>query len=254
MTSSFSLRAVTGPTDPDFAPAYAALAEEFEARGELERREVIEGWLSEARTYRLLVARTAEGAFAGVRDFHVITDPVARITVVYLAHVLVLPPFRRSGLAARLRSEPLVGISGGDVMVAAEMEPASLDEPPTLVRLVAYGREGFSAIDPSRLHYRQPDFRKLGAHDVPRPIPLLAIVRVVGREGATVIPIALARAFVRHLYAVFATHVNAAHLAALEAETLGPLEGLTELPLLPLPRRVDDAEAFAPLARQEIAG
>lgn len=237
---TFSLRRVTSASDPDFEVAFAALEAEFAPRGELERREVIERWLAEADTYRLLVARADDGAFAGVRDFHVIDH------VIYLAHVLVLPPYRRSGLGALLRRAPLEGAADG-TLVAAEMEPPSLEDPASLVRLVAYGRDGFKVIDPRVLHYRQPDFRQLRDGEVARPIPLLAVVKVLGQKGAKAIPVTLARAFVTHLYRVFGTHVRKEHLAALEAETLAPLEGLTELALLPLPHRVEDRAAFLPL-------
>jgi len=43
----------------------------------------------------------------------------------------------------------------------AEMEPASRGDEASIVRLIAYGRDGFAAIAPAALPYWQPDFRDL---------------------------------------------------------------------------------------------
>jgi GNAT superfamily N-acetyltransferase len=248
-----------------FEEAYRALEAEFGPRSELERRAVLARWLDEPsptthsdgaleRSYHLLVAHDEEGRFAGVRDLHVVLDRRAAVAVAYLAHVLVLPPFRRTGLGALFRSTPVdmaqaaVRNAGMDVaavplLLAAEMEPPTPGDDASLVRLVAYGKEGFSAISPVVFPYFQPDFRDLGAEGVPSPIPLLAVVRLVGHESAVTLPASLARAFVAYLHAVFSTHVRADHLAALRAQTLGALDasGVADVPLLRLPRSLDDA-------------
>ena len=288
---SYRIEAVDSSSSANFAAAYGALAAEFAPRGELERREVVARWLDEPparargdgrhaagadqradggegglrRTYHLLVARDDRGTLAGVRDCHVVLDIRHAIAVVYLAHVLVLPPFRRTGLAALFRSEPIaiarraIADAGmddraADLLLAAEMEPASLDDQASVVRLVAYGRDGFSAISPAVLPYCQPDFRDLADLSDARPIPLLAVVRFLGHDGAVALPARLARAFVRHLYAVFATHVRPDHLAALERRTLDALDALDleEVPLLPLPRTTDDGTTMAPLVRTAV--
>ena len=263
---SYRFEAVESSKSPAFDEAYGALDAEFGPRGELERREVVARWLDEAaaapeeklqRSYHLLVARDERGSLAGVRDCHVVLDRGEAIAVVYLAHALVLPPFRRSGLGALLRSTPIaiarrvlgdagMDASKVDILLAAEMEPAARDDEASIIRLLAYGKEGFAAIAPAALPYWQPDFRDLGALHVSdieaRPLRLLAVVRFLGHEGAPTLPKRLARAFVTHLYAVFATHVRPDHLAALEARTLGVLDALAtpEVPLLPLPRTIDD--------------
>ncbi|MDB4938556.1 MAG: hypothetical protein JWP87_5528 [Labilithrix sp.] len=278
---SYRLDEVTSSASADFTEAYGALDAEFGPRGELERREVVARWIDRGadperegerkgnlrRRYHLLVAKDESGALAGVRDCHVVLEPAARIAVVYLAHSLVLPPFRRTGLGARFRSEPIVlatraladagmDASSGDLLLAAEMEPAVPEDPASAVRLAAYAKDGFAAIAPAALPYCQPDFRDLdrAADPVPRPIPLLAIVRWVGHEGAASLPKRLARAFVSHLYAAFATHVRAAHLAALSARSMSALDAFEsdEVPLLPLPRTTDDHAALAPLMRDAV--
>ena len=281
---SYRIERVGSSNAPDFAEAYAALAAEFASRGELERREVIARWLDEPgaarfgrgleRSYHLLVARDDDGALAGVRDCHVILDR-SGVLVVYLAHALVLPPYRRRGLGALLRSAPIAigrrvigeaGLSASsvDLLLAAEMEPVSPKEEgeegedeASVVRLTAYGRDGFAAIAPSALPYCQPDFRDLDAlatGDTPRPIPLLAVVRFIGHEGARRLPTRLARAFVTHLYAVFATHVRRDHLAVLEAATLRVLDAVTEgeVPLIPLPRTIHDQATLSLLSQAAV--
>lgn len=267
---TYRIEAVESSKSPSFEEAYGALAAEFGPRGELERREVVVRWLDEPsstptsssgeelrRTYHLLVARDERGSLAGVRDCHVVWDHREAIAVVYLAHALVLPPYRRTGLGALLRSMPaaiarrVLGEAGMDaskvdILFAAEMEPASRGDEASIVRLIAYGRDGFAAIAPAALPYWQPDFRDLdgvlASGGEPRPIRLLAVVRFLGHEGALSLPKRLARAFVTHLYAVFATHVRPDHLGALETRTLGVLDalGTPEVPLLPLPRTIDD--------------
>ena len=261
-----------------FDAAYGALDAEFGPRGELERRSVIEGWLRAPpdRTYHLLVARenqTGSGAarLAAVRDCHVSVDLEARAVVAYLAHVVVMPEHRRSGLASIMRAAPLAlarealkragPSTKGDLLLAAEMDPADPDVEGSIVRLVAYGRAGFAAIDPSCLPYCQPDFRELATLSQavhcevpPRPLPMLAVVRWVGHEGAPCLPKRFAEAFVRNLYAVFATHCRPEDLAEPRAHALAALAAhpAVEVPLLPLPKNKDDADALRPLLREHV--
>jgi GNAT superfamily N-acetyltransferase len=240
-----------------FDHAYGALAAEFGPRGELERREVLERWLDAGSTYHLLIARDAAGSLAGVRDCHVILDAGARVVIAYLAHALVLPPYRRSGLGGLLRAAPIAlarkvlhqaGLGAGDVdvVLAAEMEHPVAGDSASIVRLIAYGKEGFAAIDPAQLPYLQPDFRDLAtlpAGSSPAPLPLLAVVRWLGHEGEELLPTRLARAYVKHLYTVFGTHVARGHLTPLEARMLDVLErsaGDRGVSLLPLPRALAD--------------
>lgn len=273
----FRIHPVTSSESPEFARATRALATEFAPRGELEPRSVLSRWVDEAkpmrsgrweRSYVLLHAETERGELAGVRDCHILLDTQSRLAVAYLAHVLVLPPFRRTGLGARLREEPIAlaraalagaGIDplAADLLLAAEMEPIEPNDPATQVRLVAYGKHGFRVISPEFLAYFQPDFRELRSEQEllgARPLPLLAVVRWVGRESSTVLPTPLVRAFLEALYAVFATHVHPTLLRALERRTLEPLErsGCAEVPLLQLPRSTNDSARMEPLLRQEV--
>jgi hypothetical protein len=171
--------------------------------------------------------------------------------------VLVAPEHRRMGLASLMRAAPLtLGRNAlgrrGDILLAAEMEPAVRDATDTLVRLVAYGRAGFRVVTPEALPYCQPDFRDpsiIGTS--PRPLPLLAVVKRHGDDGP-MLPHALAEAYVRHLYAVFSTHCREEHLAAPRAHSLERLAAYGEVPLLGLPRSVDDETALRPLWREAV--
>ncbi len=273
------LEPVVSASGREFLETYGALAGEFGPRGELERREVVEHWLegrlsAEAplrHVYRLLALRDGGGALVGVRDVHLVTDPAARIVVAYLAHALVLPPFRRRGAGAMLRAAPIAlarraahdaGL-GDDarLLLAAEMEPPKDDDPASLTRLVAYGRDGFAAI--AEMPYFQPDFSDPRARSgAPRPLRLLPVVKEIPppvkqsahgtEQGArdetpARLDAALARAFVVHLYGVFATHVAKGELAPLLARSLAALEGRDTLALVPLPTSTEPRAAFDPL-------
>lgn len=252
-----------------FEAAYGALDAEFGGRGELERREVVEKWLRspEPRTFHLLTARTHDGSMAAIRDCHVCVDRKANAIVVYLAHVLVMPEHRRSGLASLMRAAPLAlarriaaqsGLPSPDILLAAEMEPAIKDDPATLVRLVAYGRSGFSAIDPARFPYCQPDFRDLERMpgEAAHPHPFIGIVRWIGHDGAPSLPKRLATAYVEDLYGVFGTHCRATDLEPIRRHTLRVLEesGGDDVPLLVLPSSPTDEGRVQPLLRERVLG
>jgi GNAT superfamily N-acetyltransferase len=265
--SNYEIREVRGRVEVD--EAYAVLDAWFGVREELERRAVVDGWLAHSDgvqvgglrlRYHLLVARAPDGTLAGVRDCHVTVDAGRGICVIYLAHVYVMPSHRRTGLAERLRDLPLelarqdLGrwrLPEGEVLFAAEQEfydPSALD---TAIRLIAYGRTGYQAIPPRVLPYAQADFRDVAAGTgVARPLPLLAVVRRLGHEGEPTLPVALAVAFVEHLYAVSSTHCRPQDLVAPRSHALETLaaSGLSEVPLLPLPSSLDDQAALSALS------
>lgn len=253
-----------GPGHALLDAAYGALDAEFGARGELERRAVVDRWLAAPapRPYHLLVALDAEGRVAAVRDCHVRVDAGANAVVAYLAHVLVLPEHRRSGLASVMRAAPLALArraasalpEGADLLLAGEMEPPDPSDPATLVRMAAYGKAGYSAIDPESLPYCQPDFRDLERSlDPARPIPLVAIVRWVDHERSATLPTRLARAYLENLYAVFATHCRAQDLEVLRAHSLAALARRGDaVPLVTLPSSAADEERIAALSAARV--
>jgi GNAT superfamily N-acetyltransferase len=270
----FTLSSVPSAAHPDFDAAYTLLDAEFGDRGELERREVLAEWLTQRLAppeapchiqYFLIIVRDQGGEIAGVRDCYVTNDPEnINRCVVYLAHVLVTPAYRRSGVASLLRTAPialaeLTTLSRGglsslwDIILAGEMEPLQPESAASLVRLVAYGRSGFWAIPPQELPYCQPDFRDLEALQVPpKPIPLLAVIRYVGKEERGEIQRWVAEAFVRRLYGVFSRSCRPQDLQPAFAHSLAALPARQTLSLLPLPRHADDHERALPLLRDNV--
>lgn len=270
---AFTLHEVQGSADPGFALAYGMLHAYFGPLGEIEREQVIHGWLDapvrelDGRQVRYfqLYARAPDGSLAAARDCYTVVDRCTGVCVTYLAHAFVAAPWRRSGLATLIRTAPatlarralvLAGLPEHNPrLLAIEQEAVEVDNPDTLIRLCAYGRGGFSAIDPACLPYQQPDFRDLDALGVaPRPLPFLAIVRHVGHESAATLPAAYAAAYVESLYTVFGTHCRPQDLAGPRAHALGALagDGRDPVPLLRLPRDADDVAAIAPLRRDRL--
>jgi GNAT superfamily N-acetyltransferase len=241
--SDLSVRRVEGPSDPDFALAYERLWREFGARGEMERRRVIEERLDwdparppghAALAYEMLVLRR-RGALAALRDHSAVVrldarqQPLHGPVVVHLSHALVLPPARGSGLAAWLRALPLqvarraaaAAGCGADasVVLVAEMEPPDSAEPERMVRLRSYERAGFQKVDPAAAPYAQPDFRSPEglAGENAQAVPLSLVLRRTGREHESHMPAAELAAVVESIYAVYGVHVPAVALEPLRA-------------------------------------
>lgn len=233
------------PAHPLFPAAYERLYKEFGRQGEMEREVVIRerlGWTpnrpigGHAVLYEMLVVLRGE-ELVGVRDHTAIVScaaPAGRAAgaIVHLSHVIVEPPLRGKGLAGWLRTFPIAtgrecaraaGVpEGARVTLVAEMEPPSGATPITpmmTARLTSYERAGFMKIDPSAVSYCQPDFRdprEIDATGV-RPVPLLLLIRRVGRESEPTLPGAEVREIISSLYAVFGAHVREDHMAPLRA-------------------------------------
>ncbi|WP_437599745.1 hypothetical protein WMF28_43705 [Sorangium sp. So ce590] len=280
--AQFSVDEVQG--DAAFDEGYRALDAVFGPKGELERREVLSAWFAGQKTdpaapivatYHMLIARGVEdgdGRLAGVRDCYVTLDRAARRCVVLLSHALVLPAFRRTGLAALLRAAPVAlarraiaeaglggspggGEGGVEVMLAAEMEAVDPDDRDTVVRLIAYGRAGFAIIPPAVLPYAQPDFRDIAALGVsPVPLPLLAVVRQVGEEERDDIPRARAESFLRHYQTAHAAEVSPGELAPIRENALARLAAFPgeRVPLIRIPRGPAEIAGLAPALRSAV--
>jgi GNAT superfamily N-acetyltransferase len=230
--------------DPDFEHAYTRLWAEFGARGEMETRAVIRerlAWdparpaVGAALAYELLVLRR-RGELAALRDHSAVVRLDARArplpgpVVVHLSHALVLPAQRGSGLAPWLRALPLGAARrcaraagcphGAPVVLVAEMEAPSADEPERMLRLRSYERAGFWKVDPAAAPYAQPDFRppELLAGIEPRAVPLSLVLRRVGLEREDSMPASELAAVVASVYAVYAVHVPAAAVEPLRAD------------------------------------
>ena len=208
--ASLSIRAVTAPDDRAFRPAYDTLWDEFGAGGGMETENVISmrlGWQQTPRAdgwtlyYQLLTAQDPVG-WAAVRDHSIIIPPVRPDgpvpgVIVHLSHLLIAPPWRRTGLAGWMRAMPLQAArdclrlrawprSGGPITLVAEMDPPLPGKPERADRFRAYGKAGFRRVDPAAIRYLQPDFRSPEAIDTaggPQPLPMELLIRRVGREG-----------------------------------------------------------------------
>ncbi|MDP2311472.1 MAG: aminotransferase class III-fold pyridoxal phosphate-dependent enzyme [Pseudomonadota bacterium] len=257
----FRLAEATG--DSDFALGHGVLSDNFGPTGEIERPETLRAWFAAGSlsapdapiraTYHLVLARDTDGHLAAVRDCFVTVDPAARRAVVLLSHSFVLPEYRRSGLAALLRTVPATlarraladaGIEGGEVMLVAEMELIAPRERSSVIRLLAYSKAGFGVIPPTTLPYAQPDFRDLDLPDGQRlpalPLPFVALVRQVGEEHLEAIAAARAAAVVHHLQAVHRCHCRAEDIAPIRDHAFAGLRAWGDHPIPLLRPRRDD--------------
>ena len=245
-----------------FEEGFALLHLQFGPLGEMESEEVLSAWFdrgslspSDARIparYHMLLARDEHGTIAGVRDLWVTTNRAANRVVAVLSHSLVLPPYRRSGLASLFRAVPVAlaraALPRAEVMVCAEMDMVRPDDRDSIVRLMAYGRAGFRAIPPLVIGYAQPPFGEWT--DDARPIPMLAIVRRVASETAPTIPLQLARAFVEHYHAVQDCHCDPRQMAAVRANVERAFAKAADpVALAPLPRHPAERDHIHPLLR-----
>jgi hypothetical protein len=259
------LEDIRDPDSPAFHAAYDLLDAFFGPRGEMEARAALAGFVRAPRIpfapgleghYHLVAAWDGD-TLVGARDMYVDIDHERGVCVVALSHSLVIPEWRRSGLAAVLRALPVtlarrtLDAAVGrplPTLVCGEMEPVDPANLDTVVRLVAYGRSGFSVLDPARFRYSQPEFRDLegAAHT---GIPLLGIVRPVGPlAGLDALPAALAAAWPRLFHGCHRTYLPAARVDPSDAHCVAHL-GDSPVPLLPLPVGADTLDRLAPLVR-----
>ena len=262
----YALEEVTGP-GPAFDAAWRALDGFFGPRNEIERRDVLERWLTDPVTdgpirvrYHLVVARAADGSLAGARDCFVTLD--GERCVVLLSHSLVEPAHRRTGLAGLLRTAPAAlarrAVADGGmpretpILLVAEMEPVDPADPGSLVRLLAYGRAGYVAVPPAAMPYCQPDFRDLDAlGEDQRPIPMVLVARWLDHEGAA-IPAAHVEGIVRGFRAIHLRACRRADLDALLGRALAALGAYPHDPVPVLPLAGPAAEILEPLLKSRV--
>jgi 4-aminobutyrate aminotransferase/(S)-3-amino-2-methylpropionate transaminase len=262
-------------SDADFEQGHAVLSDTFAPTGEIERPETLRAWFRAGSLspdgvpirahYHLLLAHDADGALAGVRDCFVTVNPATRRAVVLLSHSVVLPPYRRTGLAALLRTAPVAlarsaladagiageGAEGGEVLLVAEMELVAPRERISVIRLLAYGKAGFGVLPPAALPYAQPDFRDLPAADL-LPLPFVLLVRQVGEEQLDTISTARAAAMVEHLQSVHRCHCRPDDIEPIRLHALGALARWGDRPIGLLKPRRDDIPALFPLLQSAV--
>ena len=213
----YEIAHIRSTEDPLFEPAYARLWEEFGAKDEMERRETLNlrFHLAPRLLYEMILIRK-KGEFIAVRDHSAILSSDGRNAIVHLSHNLVAPAARRTGLAGWLRAFPIAtareclaqcGVSpDASITLVAEMEYPQAGDPARLIRLQAYEKAGFLKLDPTLIHYHQPDFRApetIDATGGARPLPFQLIVRRVGRESERTISGEEARTLVQGIYDIY---------------------------------------------------
>ncbi len=263
--SRVRIEEVRDPNGSAFEACFTMLASFFGPRGEMEERAALQRFVAERvlhygdqldGTYHL-VGVWSGSELVGVRDCYVDLDRSRSVSIVALSHAFVAPGWRRSGVGAILRALPVTLARqvqterlGRQVptLIAAEMEPVDPDDPDTIVRLLAYGRSGFSVLDPQRFRYSQPDLRcPLGAAHT--GLPLLGVVRPLGL-GSTALPVELCAAFPTLFHACHRMYLPASQVDPSANHAFETLQrSPDEVALLPLPTDRRDLGALAPLVR-----
>jgi len=234
--SGFGLQRIRETEGKLFGDAYAALWEEFGASHEIERLEVLARRMArdpgsaDGMLYEMLAVTAPGGGIAAVRDQTAIVLPGGHPAVVHLSHNLVLPPWRRSGLAGWMRALPISTarralVARGlpaetPITLVGEMEPLDLAAEATGIRLAAYARAGYRKVDPRAVDYLQPDFRspaEIDATGGSRPLRMLLLLRRVGRETGTAIDGGEVRSVVSALYRMYSREFRPRDMAPLLA-------------------------------------
>ncbi len=214
-------------TEASFQLGYDALEVQFGPINEIERREVLWSWFEQKsltpveqniRAFYHMSLIWEGQTLAAVRDDFGTVNRQTGAVVAFLSHSLVLPPYRRSGVAALIRALPApharldahaLGVKPTEVSLLAEMEMFEAHRMETLVRLSSYGRAGFRVVPPWHVPYAQPDFRDIAALGVEaQPVPMMILVRQVGEESRQTIEPRRARTLLDHLAAIHRVTVD----------------------------------------------
>lgn len=222
--SELELHSIRSRKDSLFEVAFGALWEEFGAAGEMEQAGVIAERMKWHPSHMqngaaLLYAMhlmTRNGEFVAVRDHTAILIEGAPGAVVHLSHNLVAPAWRRTGIAGWLRALPVstaleaLALAGqpieAPITLLGEMEHFNPQCAATEIRLTAYEKAGYKMVDPSRVHYQQPDFRVpeiIDQESGPQPIPLCLMLRRIGKEHENFLSGAEVRHCVNAVYKMY---------------------------------------------------
>lgn len=233
LPSGIELCRVESPADPLFEQGYQLLEAEFSRANEIETREVLMDRMSwqadqideegHAMGYQFLVLKIA-GEIAAVRDHSAIVSQGG--VTVHLSHVLVLPQWRRSGLATVLRTLPVgfarnvaarSGVPDAPITLVCEMDLYEPQSPSNQIRRSSYAKAGFLSI-PSGHGYIQPDFRSKPLIDSDpggaRPVELDLLFRRVRREHETEINRAELLVHIGRIYRMYGRNIAPEHMEA----------------------------------------
>ena len=221
-------------TEAAFDFGYKALEAQFGPVDEIERYSVLLAWFQKkslsAPGERLRamyhMSLVWDGvSLAAVRDDFAVVDRELGRVVGFMSHSLVLPHYRRTGVAALIRALPVthavedalaLGVEPKEITLLAEMEMYEPHREETRVRLYSYGKAGFRVVPPWHMPYAQPDFRDLAALGVEAlPVPMMILARQVGEESKKTIHPDRAAALLRHLEAIHKVTVDLPQIAAM---------------------------------------
>ncbi|HRI72292.1 MAG TPA: aminotransferase class III-fold pyridoxal phosphate-dependent enzyme, partial [Polyangium sp.] len=260
-------------SDEAFEFGYDTLEVQFGPINEIERRDVLRKWFQHKsltphekhiRAFYHMSLFWEGQTLAAVRDDFGVVDRQTGHVVAFLSHSLVLPSYRRSGVAALLRALPAVharedaaalGIEPTEVSLLAEMEMFEPHREESLVRLFSYGRAGFRTVAPWFLPYAQPDFRDLATLGIPaQPVPMMILVRQVGEESRKTIEPRRARTLLDALAAIHHVTVDAEQIHAMHRNVsyrLDPNGG--PVPLIDPTPTGQTTASLEPLSRTKLA-
>ena len=233
LPSGLELCRVESAHDPLFDEIYQLLEAEFRQANEIETREALAdrlSWRADqadgkgfAMAYELLALKV-DGEIAAVRDHSVIVSNGG--VTVHLSHVLVLPEWRRKGLATVLRTLPvtfakrtaaLAGCPDAAITLFCEMEPAVGDSLASQIRRSSYEKAGFLCI-PAGHGYLQPDFRAQNLIQCDpqgaQPVSLDILFRRLGRESERQITGPELIVHIERIYQMYGRNITAETMAA----------------------------------------
>lgn len=232
---------VDDPQSPWLARGHAVLAEEFGPRGEMETLDQLRKRLCPVHersrdgyhvTYEMMLLVDDDNAIIGAGDYCVIVrgdmgkaQRPDRPVVGFLSHLWIAPGHRRRSLTRRIleRLEALVGCDGQDGagarVLVAEVDPPRPGDREREQRLEYFRRVGYAPVP--GVAYLQPDFNADGGGGASVPVPLLLLLRRLGRAAEGELSGAQLRHVVESLYAMYARSVDERHIAAVRASLAG---------------------------------
>lgn len=218
---------ITSATDPLFLRGHTALNNYFGARNEMESLQVLTQRLNWSHVtpqeeyqllYEMLVILDDDNNLACAGDYSVIIHALSEQPVtVHLSHIWIDPAFRGKGIvqqhmnqstlaaanrAIRLFNKP----SSLPINLVGEMDPYLNGSQEATRRVKRFLLAGLKVVDPTRVHYYQPDFRPFAIIDQSggaEGLELVLMAQRLGRESEEKISSAELKHTVNSLYAMY---------------------------------------------------
>ncbi|MCR6654181.1 MAG: hypothetical protein NVV73_23055 [Cellvibrionaceae bacterium] len=229
--SDLTVHIIRHKDDPLLKQGYEALNTYFGGRNEMEALAVIierlkwdpsENISGCGFHYEMVVITDSEGKIACVGDYSVILSHQTILSggaaIVHLSHIWVDPEQRGAGIveqymnvltinAARQSLAEAELPADAPITLAAEMEPYEAGNMERILRLRRFFRAGLLMVDPAAITYLQPDFRAAAEIDASGGavgVPLVLMLRRVGKEAERTMPADELHNLILGLYAMYA--------------------------------------------------